>query len=61
VILLALTALIIVVPLVPVAAAPAALAIVALAIVAWRRRDQAAASLGLFCVAVCWRRGSRTC
>ena len=54
-IVLALTALLTIVPLLPVLALPAGAAIVALTILAWRRRDQPGASLGLFstaCVAL---------
>ena len=50
-IVLVLTALLTIVPLVPVLAIPAAVAIAILTILAWRRRQQAAASLGLFSVA----------
>ena len=54
-IVLLLTALLTIVPLLPVLAIPAAVAIAALTILAWRRRQQPAASLGLFsaaCVAL---------
>ena len=51
VIVLVLTALLTIVPLVPVLAIPAAGAIAVLTVAAWRRRQQAAASLGLFAVA----------
>src|SRR6185295_4283883 len=51
VIVLVLTALLTAVPLFPVLAIPAGVAIAGLTILAWRRRQQAAASLGLFSVA----------
>ena len=47
-IVLALTALLTIVPLLPILAIPAGLAIVVLTILAWRRHDQAGTSLGLF-------------
>jgi membrane protease YdiL (CAAX protease family) len=50
-IVLAITALLTIVPLVPLLAIPAAVAIAVLTVLAWRRRQQAAASLGLFSVA----------
>src|SRR5256712_2318719 len=49
-IVLVLTALLTIVPLVPLLAIPAAGAIAVLTVLAWRRRQQAAASLGLFSV-----------
>ena len=50
-IVLVLTALLIIIPLAPVLAIPASVAIAVLTAIAWRRRQQAAASLGLFAVA----------
>jgi hypothetical protein len=51
VIVLSLTALLTIVPLLPILAIPAGVAIVVLTILAWRRRDQPGASLGLFSTA----------
>lgn len=51
VLVLTITALLTIVPLVPLLAAPAAATIVVLTLLAWRRRQQAAASIGLFSVA----------
>jgi len=50
-IVLVITALLTIVTLVPVIAIPAGVAIGVLTVLAWRRRQQAAASLGLFSVA----------
>src|SRR2546425_735453 len=49
-IVLVLTALLTIAPLVPLLAIPADVAIAVLTVLAWRRRQQAAASLGLFSV-----------
>jgi CAAX protease family protein len=51
VIVLGLTALLTIVPLLPILAIPAGVAIVVLTVLAWRRRDQPGASLGLFSTA----------
>ena len=50
-IVLGLTALLTIVPLLPILAIPAGVAIVVLTVLAWRRRDQPGASLGLFSTA----------
>jgi len=51
VIVLGLTALLTIVPLLPILAIPAGVAIVVLTVLAWRRRNQPGASLGLFSTA----------